>query len=131
MKERLENAKKEMSAKLKDSAETLQIAGMLAQDEIEKKSSEIKGELVAAHEQLKEFSERNEAKRNSKLIELQMNLEAAADALEEKRKEKEKLAHDEYVNSLIDYAEYCQKLADVLTKEAQAALIEAEKESAE
>lgn len=130
-KERLNAAMKNMSEKLKDSAETVQIAGMLAKDEIDKKAQDIKGDLVAAREQLRQMSERNESKTNSKLLELQMNVEAAAEAYEEKRKEKEKLAHDEYVNQLIDYAEYCQALADVLTKEAQAALLEAEKESAE
>ena len=129
--ELIEAAKKGMSDKLRDHIETLQIAGMLAQDKIEKRAADIKGDIVAAREQLRQMSEEREAKVNSRLLELQMNIEALAEAYEEQRKEKEKMVHDDYVKHLIDYATYCQSLADVLTKESQAALLEAEKETAE
>ena len=130
-KERIEAAMKNMSDKLKDSAETVQIAGMLAKDEIDKKAQEIKGELAAAQDQLDRTAERMESMTNSSLLKMQMGIEAAKDARKERIAQREEMAHEEYVNALIDYAEYCQALADVLTKEAQAALIEAEKESAE
>ena len=60
-----------------------------------------------------------------------MNLEQAVAEYEEMVKEKEKAEHEEYVKSLIDYAEFCQAIADVLTKSAQEALLEAAKESTE
>lgn len=130
-KERIQAAMKNMSDKLRDNAETVQIAGMLAKDEIDKKAKDIKGELAAAHDQLDRAAERVESMTNSSLLKMQMGIEAAKDARKERIARKEEMEHEEYVNALIDYAEYCQALADVLTKEAQAALLEAEKESAE
>ncbi len=131
-KEKMEQAQKKMAdikAKLADKAETAQIAGMLAKDELDKKMEELKSNATAATESARIVAERGKGKVNSELIKAQMNIAQAKAELEEKKEAHDKHSQENYIHDLIDYAESCQSLAAQLMAESDLAMLKAETES--
>ncbi|MBR2259669.1 MAG: hypothetical protein IJ899_20500 [Blautia sp.] len=108
-----------------DLSETVQIAGMVAKDELEKRLADAKSDLVAAQENIRIMSERKEGKWNSMLIKMQMLVEEAKKELEAKKAEAEAKDKATAVEYLKRYAEECNAMAILLVEEANEALLEA------
>lgn len=121
----------ELSGRLKtmlaDLSETIQITGLVAKDELDKRLDDARSELEAAKENVRILAEKNEGRVNSGLIKMQMNLDAVKEELEAKREAKEQKDKEEYIEDLKHYAEDCKAMAVLLVDEANAALLEAQK----
>lgn len=131
-KERLKQSQDKMSevkAKINDAAETAQIAGELTKDKLNERINDIKGDIAASKENANLAAERSKSKFNSELIKAQMTLEAAKTAVTEKKEAHEKATHEKRIIELLDYSDECQRLAILLTAEANLALLEATAES--
>ncbi len=134
MKERVAQAQekmKEARAKVKDANETVQIAAMLSKDELDKKVADAKGDLVAAQENVRLASEKTKSKFSSSLLQIQMNLQAAKDSLEEKKTEWDKSKCEAHIEELLNYAEECEAMAAQLVLEADVTILQAAAEAQE
>ncbi len=118
------SAYEELKAKLEDWAETLQITGMVAKDELAKMMSDAQSNLAAAQENYRIMAEEQEGKLNSSLLEMQMNMEASKKAYENEKLEKK-------IEKLKKYVENCRTMATWLIEEANTAELEAEKLASE
>lgn len=134
MKERIaqvQNQMKEARAKVKDATETAQIAAMLTKDELDKKVADTKGDLAAAQENVRIASERAQGKVSSGLLQVQMNIKAAKDSLEEKKTEWDKNKCKDHIEELVNYAEACEAMAAELVLEADLTILQAAAEADE
>ncbi len=134
MKERIAQAQEQMKAaraKVKDASETAQIAAMLTKDEIDKKVADTKGDLTAAQENARIASERVQSRVSSGLLQVQMNLKAAKENLNEKKTEWDKSKSAAHIEDLVKYAEACEAMAAELVLEADLTLLQAASEAAD
>ena len=121
----------EMKAKLDDSIETAKISAMLTQDEIAEKTREAQGNAEAAKENLRRMGERSQSRLNSELIKIQMSVDAARQAIADKKEAREQVKAEARIADLIEYADHCQALALELALESKLAILEATAEIAE
>ncbi len=134
MKERIaqaQNKMKEARAKVKDASETAQIAAMLTKDELDKKVADTKGDLAAAQENVRIATERAQSKVSTGLLQVQMNIKAAKDSLDEKKTEWDKTKCKAHIEDLLSYAEACEAMAAELVLEADLTILQAAAEAGE
>ena len=132
IKKRLADSQKKMEqvkAKLTDAAETAQVAGMLAKDKLDEKIAEVKGNMAAGEEAARMAAERGKSKLSSTVLKARMSVDAAKDAITEKKEAHDQKSQEKRILELLDYADDCEELAAQLTAEADLALLEAAAET--
>lgn len=124
-KEEFKERMEKLGGKLKDSVDTAYILGLEAKDKLDVALDETKSSVNALKENYAIYSERAKGKASSKLIEAQMNIDAAKAEIEARKEvhDKEKLA--KYIDDMVEYAEACAVLASLAAEEAKLASLEA------
>lgn len=128
MKEKIEalsTKMKNLEAKTKDAIETAKIKGLYAKDKLDEMVVETKGNLNAAKENYKIFSDRVKSKASSELLKAQMNIDIAKKELEAKKEAHDKASLEAYIDELTDYASACIELSILAAEESKLATIEA------
>jgi len=115
----------EVKAKMNDAAETAQIAGMLAKDELDARIETLKGDINANSENARLAAERSKGKFNSALLKAQMTVESAKQAIADAKEAHDKAQQEARISDLLDYADQCETLAMMLIAESNLALLEA------
>ncbi len=132
IKERLAESQEKMrqtKAKLADAAETAQVAGMLAKDKLEEKIAQVRGDVAAGQETARLAAERGKSKLSSVRLKAQMSVDAAKEAILEKKEAHDQKSQEKRILELLDYADDCEELAAQLAAEADLALLEAAAET--
>ncbi|MBQ9279859.1 MAG: hypothetical protein IJ215_02265 [Clostridia bacterium] len=128
MKEKLDilNAKmKDLGDKTRDAIDTVKIKGLYAKDKMDEMLTETKGNVNAAMENYRIFSERAKSKASSELLKAQMNIDVAKKELEAKKEAHDKASMEAYIEELTDYAAACIELSILASEEAKLATLEA------
>ena len=134
---------KKLNDKIKDTAETVTIAGMEAKDKvvdalvtvaiagletkdkISKKVEDAKSDVEAAKENCRIAADKSKGKINSGLLKMQMNIEETKKAIEAKKELHDKEKLQKYIDEQFDYAADALELAFLLAKESKLAFLEA------
>ena len=106
-------------------AEDAAAAPQAYRDALDDKIGEARGNVVAAQENMRIAGERAQGKVSSRLLEVQMNVEAAKQQREDRKLAKEKGKAAEQIAGVLDYADYCQQLAVYLVEESHLAALDA------
>lgn len=114
-----------LNAKIKDSTDTVIIAGMEAKDVLTDKIQDAKSNLEATKEQCRIIGEKGKGKISSELLKAQMNFNVAKEKIDQKKEihDKEKLS--KYIDDQLEYAEQSIALALLAASEAKVAFLEA------
>ena len=117
----------DLSDKVKDTADTVQIIGLGALDIIK----EAKSTINAMKENYNTYAESAQNMVASKLLEAQMNIEAAKKQVDEKKAEYDKENFENYIKTKIEYADALVNLSKLTAEEAKLAYLEALKDQKE
>ncbi len=121
----------DLSDKVKDTADTVQIIGLGALDIIKEKAEEAKSTINAMKENYNTYAESAQNMVASKLLEAQMNIEAAKKQVDEKKAEYDKENFENYIKTKIEYADALVNLSKLTAEEAKLAYLEALKDQKE
>ena len=121
----------DLSDKVKDTADTVQIIGLGALDIIKEKAEEAKSTINAMKENYNTYAESAQNMVASKLLEAQMNIEAAKKQVDEKKAEYDKENFENYIKTNIEYADALVNLSKLTAEEAKLAYLEALKDQKE
>jgi hypothetical protein len=121
----------DLSDKFKDTADTVQIIGLGALDIIKEKAEEAKSTINAMKENYNTYAQSAQNMVASKLLEAQMNIEAAKKQVEEKKEEIDKENFENYIKTKIEYADALVNLSKLTAEEAKLAYLEALKDQKE
>ena len=115
---------KGLGSKVKDGADTAYLMGLEAKDKIYDAMQEAKSGVNAMKENYQIYSQRVKGKASTELLKAQMNIDAAKKELEARKEAYNKEKLEEYIQDTMEYAESCVMLAELATKEAEAAKLE-------
>jgi hypothetical protein len=121
----------DLSDKVKDTADTVQIIGLGALDIIKEKAEEAKSTINAMKENYNTYAESAQNMVASKLLEAQMNIEAAKKQVDEKKAEYDKENFENYIKTKIEYADALVNLSKLTAEEAKLAYLEVLKDQKE
>ena len=121
----------DLSDKVKDTADTVQIIGHGALDIIKEKAEEAKSTINAMKENYNTYAESAQNMVASKLLEAQMNIEAAKKQVDEKKAEYDKENFENYIKTKIEYADALVNLSKLTAEEAKLAYLEVLKDQKE
>ena len=121
----------EFNDAVKDTADTVQIIGLGALDIIKEKAEEAKSTINAMKENYNTYAESAQNMVASKLLEAQMNIEAAKKQVDEKKAEYDKENFENYIKTKIEYADALVNLSKLTAEEAKLAYLEALKDQKE
>jgi len=110
---------------VKDTADTVQIIGLGALDIIKEKAEEAKSTINAMKENYNTYAQTAQNMVSSKLLEAQMNIEAAKKIVDEKKEELTKENAENYIKAKIEYADALVNLSKLTSEEAKLAYLEA------
>ncbi len=115
----------EFNDAVKDTADTVQILGLGALDIIKEKAEEAKSTINAMKENYNTYAQTAQNLVSSKLLEAQMNIEAAKKIVDEKKEEFDKDNSEKYIKAKIEYADALVNLSKLTAEEAKLAYLEA------
>lgn len=85
----------------------------------------VKGDIAAVKENIRLAKDRKDSKIYAFKLKMQMKADAIKSKTAERREENDKIAIENYILDLIDYAEACEQVAFAAAIEADLALLEA------
>lgn len=125
--EQLKGKLGDLQDKVRDAAETIALNGLEKKDSLDNAIGTAKGNLLAAQENYRIAAERAQGKASSKLLEAQMNLDAARDEIKKAKAAHDKQSDADAIRETLEYASECQDFADMLVEESKVAMLEAAK----